>query len=29
MAKEAFDGEPGSAGFLDGTWNGRRLLADR
>lgn len=23
MAKEAFDGNPGSAGFLDGTWNGR------
>ena len=23
LAKDAFDGEPGSAGFLDGTWNGR------
>ena len=23
MAKDAFDGEPGSSGFLDGTWNGR------
>jgi len=22
VAKEAFDGAPGSAGFLDGTWNG-------
>ncbi|MBT2594807.1 VWA domain-containing protein [Arthrobacter sp. ISL-72] len=22
VAKEAFDGTPGSAGFLDGTWNG-------
>jgi Ca-activated chloride channel family protein len=23
LAKDAFDGNPGSAGFLDGTWNGR------
>ncbi len=23
FAKAAFDGDPGSAGFLDGTWNGR------
>lgn len=23
MAKDAFNGEPGSSGFLDGTWNGR------
>ena len=29
VAKEAFDGAAGSAGFLDGTWNGARVLADR
>ncbi|MCU1433606.1 MAG: hypothetical protein JWR71_331 [Pseudarthrobacter sp.] len=23
LAKDAFDGDPGSAGFLDGTWSGR------
>ncbi|QNE14878.1 VWA domain-containing protein [Pseudarthrobacter sp. NBSH8] len=23
LAKDAFEGNPGSAGFLDGTWNGR------
>lgn len=23
LARDAFDGNPGSAGFLDGTWNGR------
>lgn len=23
LARDAFDGEPGSAGFLDGTWGGR------
>ena len=23
LAKDAFDGNPGSAGFLEGTWNGR------